>query len=151
MKLGTIFFQWWTFLRVMFYFCVFFNNWIWFCSFEAFWRKKNFFLGHFFYPDLPVPPNIFVQSFTCCVLVSFFHYFRFQMILVSENITVPFGYSLIFTNPNFISHLKKELKNENHWKNIQFLVWFYRVILTQCETSRFRFYVKSYLRQDLPF
>ena len=93
-------------------------------------KKKNFFLGHFFYPDLPVPPNIFVQSFTCCVLVSFLHYFRFQMILVSENISVPFGHSLIFTNPNFVSHLKKELKNENHWKNVQFLVWFYRVILT---------------------
>ena len=125
MKLGTIFLSVMDLLKSDVLFLRFFNNWIWFCSFEAFWRKKkNLLLGHFFYPDLPVPPNIFVQSFTCCVLVSFLHYFRFQMILVSENISVPFGHSLIFTNPNFVSHLKKELKNENHWKNVQFLVWF---------------------------
>ena len=107
-EIGYYFFSVMDLLKSDVLFLRFFNNWIWFCSFLT--KKKNFFLGHFFYPDLPVPPNIFVQSFTCCVLVSFFHYFRFQMILVSENISVPFGYSLVFTNPNFISHLKKVTK-----------------------------------------
>ena len=110
----------------MFYFCVVLIIEFDFVLLKQF-DGKNLLFRPLFYPDLPVPPNIFVQSFTCGVLVCLLHNFRLQMIFVSKNISVPFGNSLVFTNPNFVSHLKKSQK----WKIIsltKFLVWFFRSI-----------------------
>ncbi len=57
---------------------------------------------------LVCPAHVFLY------IMSLFVNFWFQVLLVSQNVPVPFGDGLLFTHPNFLSHLERDGKAIHH-------------------------------------
>ena len=69
--------------------------------------------------NLPISSHVLIEAFFLGIFVCLFHNLGLQVIFVRQNVALPFGYRLVFANPNLLCNLSK--KNYNIFDCVLFL------------------------------